>query len=292
MKIHTEPPDLEMASRYLETLTNRNGWQMPVHFAVLPDRREMWRRHECFHTFYAPLIDMLEELTYWNHRGCGVFVVVQGMRLDLEGDKVLRTSDQVETARAVFIDWDQAEFHQTFAVPPTMTVKTANGIHAYWGLTDAEPSDIPPTLRSLVAYYGSDPSCTDLARVLRLPGFFHCKGKPTMTELTFADRDLRYTVDEIVAAHPVELRTVQPPVLTLPTDQEAKRYRNWASCKELTKGGRHSRAYGIAMEGFKRGLSDAVVSDVVRDYCLRGGLTERDVRSVMTSATRAYQRSA
>jgi hypothetical protein len=68
----------------------------------------------------------------------------------------------------------------------------------------------------LVADYGSDRNAQDLARVLRLPGFYHRKGKPHLVKVD-EDTGKRYARADLLKAFP-------PVPAKAPAAGEPKRY--------------------------------------------------------------------
>jgi hypothetical protein len=83
--------------------------------------------------------------------------------------------------RCLAVDLDGAPLDPLLAsaAPPTAVVESSPGRwHAYWGL---EPASVPlgafyGLQRALAERFGADTACTDLARVLRLPGATRWKG--------------------------------------------------------------------------------------------------------------------
>lgn len=69
-------------------------------------------------------------------------------------------------------------------------------------MRDAEVSRFRPIQKALAEYFGGDPMCVNESRVMRVPGFFHCKLEPVMVECVKFNPELRYTQTELVAAVP------------------------------------------------------------------------------------------
>ena len=65
-------------------------------------------------------------------------------------------------------------------LPPSMAVQTSeSGLHCYWLLKDArESADVTSVVAQLAARFRTDPSVSDDARILRVPGTRNCKQKP------------------------------------------------------------------------------------------------------------------
>ena len=58
-----------------------------------------------------------------------------------------------------------------------------------------------PGMRRIVEKHGADSNAADPVRVLRVPGFYHCKGKRALVRLTKCG-GRRYTTAELVKAFP------------------------------------------------------------------------------------------
>jgi len=91
---------------------------------------------------------------------------------------------------------------ETFPLPPSLMVKTAKSVHAYWLVTDLPASRFRTMQKRLVAQFDGDPACVNESRVLRLPGFYHCKGEPVMVECIKFAPELRYTAAQLDAVLP------------------------------------------------------------------------------------------
>lgn len=115
-----------------------------------------------------------------NAQGAGVFVMVN------EGDQKGRKKENVIRARALFVDLDGSPLAPVVhaAVKPHLVVESSPGrYHAYWLVKDCALDQFPQLQAALAEKFGGDPTVKDLPRVMRLPGFFHQKGEPFMTQL-------------------------------------------------------------------------------------------------------------
>lgn len=129
-------------------------------------------------TLHGSLAEHAATLAELNRQGAGVFVTVN--RTDGSG---ARKKGNITRIRAVWHDHDTPSVPvPDFPTPPLLTVETSpNKFHSYWPIAEG------PTLSQdehravedvLVTQFGSDKHCKDIARVMRLPGFWHVKGKP------------------------------------------------------------------------------------------------------------------
>lgn len=272
--------DLADAARFIGALTQSDGWTVPVTFQTFDDRAA--KRPILASVINGALRDCARDLAYYNDHGAGVAVAVQ--RTDLRG----RRMENVVAARALYIDCDTPN-DRMLALPPSMIVQSAHGPHVYWLLKDGAPLQrIPDAQRQLARYYESDRMVGDVARVMRVPGFWHHKGAPYPVRLVAAHPDRRYELTAVLAAHPVEPATVLPHrggsvPATVGT------FRSWASCKSTTEGRRNHTAYVIAAEGLGRGIDVVGVASVVQDYCRRAGIPS-EAETIIRSAERRHAR--
>lgn len=139
-----------------------------------------------------------EDLERENINGGGVFFMVN------EGDGKGRRKENVVRVRAVFADFDNTPFPDSWVLTPSIIVQTStDGHHAYWLLDDDMPLDkFTLVQKSIATVYGSDSSVHDLPRVMRVPGFLHQKREPFLTHLKECNPDLRYSSKELFSAHP------------------------------------------------------------------------------------------
>jgi len=273
--------NLDLAAAYIGVLTDSDGWRTPMTWQTLDDTRE--RRATFAAVVNGSLLDVAAELQWKNARGAGIFVTVQ--QTNLAG----RKWEHIVAPRAVFIDAD-ASLRRTIALPPSIVVRSQRGIHAYWKLADGELEAIPSAQRQLAGFYGSDGAVCDITRCMRVPGFFHCKGEPFAVQVEQARGDLRYPLDVVLAAHPVETPAwVVAPPLDDALVGNARAFAAWARCKEVSPGYRNHTAYVIAAEGLGRGLAEPDVRAVVLAYCDRAAIPEEAV-AIMASAGRRHAR--
>lgn len=137
--------------------------------------------------FHGTLAEHADALTRLNQLGAGVFVMVnRGDGVIHDGKKTCRCNGNVISIRAQFADADGVPLKSVLekSPPPHILVESSPGKwHFYW-LTSDTPLDVFSTRQlTLAKHLGTDPAVKDLARVLRLPGFYHQKNEPFMTRL-------------------------------------------------------------------------------------------------------------
>lgn len=187
---HDRQPDLAMTSAFLDAL---GGPSSPFTFQTFEDSAS--KSPGLARIFHGTLEQHASTLAKLNAQGAGIFVTIS--LTDLQG----RKSHNVVALRALFIDVD-GPAPATYPLPPSILCTSGGGPHAYWLLSPGQPlNEFSPAQKQLATFYGSDPKVHDLPRVMRLPGFWHLKGPPTLVTCTLAPN--RYTIAEVLAAHPV-----------------------------------------------------------------------------------------
>ncbi|CAG0980980.1 hypothetical protein BURK1_01743 [Burkholderiales bacterium] len=187
-------PDLAQARHFLNVLDPGGIFA----FQTFSDREELKRAASddqgrvhmvdpLARVFQGPLEKHATVLAELNWQGAGVFVMInEGDGIVQKGRKTCRTNGNVIRVRANWVDLDAAPIEPVLAAPiaPLIVVESSPGKwHAYW--PTACPLDQFESVQlALATHFGGDPSVVDLARVMRLPGFFHNKNTtPVMTRL-------------------------------------------------------------------------------------------------------------
>ena len=166
-------------------------------FRTLPDTRPSSIMPKNYHKAFK---DALPELQRANDAGGGVFVVIN------EGG---HTSKAIKRVRAVFADTDGAPVEPIIkALAPQIVVESSPGkYHVYWLVVDFPLSQFKLVQLAIARKFGTDPSVTDLSRVMRMPGFRHQKDAPFLSRLVRLNWQLqRYAIDELVAGLRLELQ--------------------------------------------------------------------------------------
>jgi hypothetical protein len=159
------------------------------------------------------------ELNRLNERGAGIFTTVNRCIGQ-------RSKDNVTNIRAVHADVDTATDQQRKtlieSLPPSIIVTSSDPtkLHLYWLLNEAaanEKDAVGLLNRILARDYGADKAATDIARILRPPGFKHMKyrhlGQTPVVTASYNNRI--YSLAEVRAAF--------PPTQPTPTQYQTRR---------------------------------------------------------------------
>lgn len=166
---------------------------------VFDDRKTGTFKGAKLETTAAQIGSMVKTLKKHNASSRGIYFVVNyGGHED----------SQIARINAQFVECDDLSFTEqwerikVFPLEPSLIVKTQKSLHTYWLVKEANVSAFRRIQKRLIAQFGGDKSCINESRVLRLPGFYHCKGEPVMVECVKFNPELRYTQAELEAALP------------------------------------------------------------------------------------------
>jgi hypothetical protein len=177
----TLKPNLAQAQQYSVALAPNGIFTFQAFDDKISKKRTLNR------VLHGTLDQHADELIRLNLAGAGIFVMVnEGDGVVHTGKKTCRTNDNVKRIRSVFCDLDGAPLEPILQAPlePHIIVESSPGKwHAYWLTSDTSLDEFKGMQKALAAKYSGDPSVCDLARVMRLPGFYHQKGEPFMTRL-------------------------------------------------------------------------------------------------------------
>lgn len=175
----------------------------PVCFRVFDDKKGgvfQGTKLSCECGKYNTIEDTLKNHNTMNR---GIFFVVNYGGQD---DK------SITRINAQFVEMDNGSFEEqmkkikAFPLPPSMVIKTQKSYHVYWFMGSSAKVECFRTIQKrLVKHFDGDPMCVNESRVMRLPGFMHCK-KDTPVEVTCVDfhPEHKYTQDQLSNVLPPE----------------------------------------------------------------------------------------
>jgi putative DNA primase/helicase len=137
---------------------------------------------------------LLPTLKQHNKKNRGVFFVINSGG---------HSDSDITRINAQFVEMDSGSFKEqqakidAFPLPPSIIVKTRKSLHCYWLMKDAKVSRFREIQLRLVKRFDGDPMCQNESRVLRLPGFFHCKSDLIKVECLKFNPELRYTQEKL-----------------------------------------------------------------------------------------------
>lgn len=173
---------------------------------------------------HATLEAKARTLEKQNQQGCGVFVVIN------QGGHDKASITQI---RALFADTDGAPLEPILNQPckPHMVIESSpDRWHAYWLIEPSTQLDLFPLLQTAIAQrFGTDTAVKDLPRLMRLPGFYHCKSHRFLSKIVKADPCLpKYQITELANLLELDLSHLEQPRL-----EEASSHQDNAQHEDL-----------------------------------------------------------
>lgn len=216
-------PDIDAARAFIAALTGSPDTQMV--FQTFDDTKER-KSPRLARVISGTVAEHFPQLADLNKRGAGIFLTVQ------ECKPGKRRNDNITSIRAIINDFDGDDAvalakAAAERLPFSIEVESSPGKrHLYWLTNPGEfaRDEYTPFIERMITVTGADPNAKDLARVLRLPGFYHRKGDPHMVRmLNDYSEFLTYTKVEIADAFGIDLNAIGAKVKAK-TDRAAKAY--------------------------------------------------------------------
>lgn len=252
--------DTAMTARFLAALTGDAVFT----FQTFAEADGAGRQLNC--VLQGSLAKLAGRLVSLNRRGAGVFVMVN------RGDGFGRKATNVVAARALFLDLDGAPVEPVLScsLPPRIVVESSPGKwHCYWPVADLPLDQFSRAQKAMAALFNGDPKVCDAPRVMRLPGFLHCKREPQLTRLVSAD-PAPYTWDEMSQAFDLSQ------VMRLPA--------------RVDEGDRNDTIFKLARSACQKGVPEAAqLSKALRinEERFNPPLSREEVEATVRSAYRA-----
>lgn len=246
-------PNLAEAERFLQLLDPE-----AEHFTFQGFDDKKQGRKDLVFVRHGPLAAHGAFMAQANQRGGYVGVMVQeGDGITRQNEKSCRTKASVQRIRAVFQE-DDGEGRELPLEPHIIVESSPGKHHRYVLVEDLGRDDFAAVMKVMVEKYGSDDNAKDLARVLRLPGFWNQKSdypEPFQVRIVHESGAQPYNRDQILEAFKPEPAAPHkaPPEPkageSVSVDQamlaRAKRIALDAACRTLDdpKTGRHGEIY-------------------------------------------------
>ena len=224
---------------------------------------------------------MERHLKNMNVDGAGIYLCIN------ETDGKGRCAANVKRIRAVFADLDGAPLDPTLEYHPSLIVESSPGrYHTYWFGVDIPLNGFTALQKNIIRIFKSDPAVHDLSRVLRVPGFYHCKGKRFLSRVCGGSGEV-FSYRDLVNFFPPE---------TVP-QWSAKRYKlngglvaanGFRGTYGVGNGERNEHVLKIIGGMIKRGCKwDYIVSEAFKDgRSCNPPLDDKEIEAVLRSASK------
>ena len=185
-----------------------------------------------------------------NSQGCGVYVTVS--RTDGNG----RRRANITAARAAWADFDGEPLPESWPLEPDIITESSLGRFQVFWLTEPDDNlNAASDLQArLAAFYNTDPSIIDPARVCRVPGFYHQKAAPFRSSIVKSiepreariDDISRRTSADVEIAHPCDYRASSP---RASTSRSATPEGGWDNPADVTRARRYLLSAPPSIDG-------------------------------------------
>jgi hypothetical protein len=203
-------PDETAAQKFLDYLL---GPLAQTCFQIF-DSREREKRKRPPYASYKSLFEAGPGLATKNNEGYGVYFQVN--EADPEKVKDLERGKRgekgiISRVRAFFVDLDGAPLEpiqKCGLFPHVVTQTRPDRYQCFWKVGVCSLDKFEAVQRALIKKFSGDKACSDLGRVMRLPGFYNVKeveGCPFLVKVLTKDDKPAVKVDEFVATLKLDL---------------------------------------------------------------------------------------
>ena len=172
-------PDLKEAQRFLDLLEPGGSFWFQTAREPKPEDGNTMPR-----VLHGTLAKVGDQLVRLNQTGSAVWVQIN--------DGTGRKNTDITRIRAYFVDQDHGSSELLFnsAQPADIIVESSPGkFHGYWLTGEAPLAQYADRMHAFADSFDGDHNVCHLARVMRLPGFFHLKDEPFMSRIVKIGED-------------------------------------------------------------------------------------------------------
>jgi len=240
---------------------------------------------------HGTLADVQSRLTKWNKLDIGVYVTIN--KTDRQG----RKTENIIKVRSLFADLDGSPLNPILKAKPEphMIIESSKGkYHAYWLVEDCPLDQFSIYQKAIAKKFSSDPKVCDLPRVMRLPGFYHCKDNPYPTKIKRHNHHSPYFLKEIRDG--LELELEQDEKTTVKSSSFSSKHHKKTSSDSYTpnvrfaNGRRNDDLFKVACAMKGRGESkDNIRAELlsINQKC-NPPLTEKEVLDIVVNILNRY----
>ena len=157
---------------------------------IFDDRKTGTFKGAKLETTLSGIPALMDTLHKHNAQNRGIYFVVNSG--GHEDGEIARINAQFMECDELSME-EQLKQIEAFPLEPSLIVKTRKSLHTYWLIKGGDVAAFRRVQKRLAAHFHGDRTCVNESRVLRLPGFYHCKEEPVMVECIHFRPELRYT---------------------------------------------------------------------------------------------------
>ncbi|WP_283725792.1 DNA primase family protein [Clostridium perfringens] len=170
-----------------------------------------------------------------NEANRGIFFVVNsGGNSDRKINKINAQFFECDTLSLE----EQLENISKFPLEPSIIVQTKKSLHVYFLIKNGKVEKFRDIQKKLAKHFNGDGSCINESRVMRVPGFYHCKEEPVRVKCIKFNPNLFYTQEDLER----ELSYIESEFIV--NDD------NYIKKEETNKGGKNLSRGNLEKEGY------------------------------------------
>ena len=189
--------DLREARRFLECFCKGEGSENScgrINIRIFSDKKGTGFKGKNLSFNIKDFQSKSKVLMAHNEANRGIFFVVNsGGNSDRKINKINAQFFECDTLSLE----DQLENISKFPLEPSIIVQTKKSLHVYFLIKNGKVEKFRDIQKKLAKHFNGDGSCINESRVMRVPGFYHCKEEPVRVKCIKFNPNLFYTQEDL-----------------------------------------------------------------------------------------------
>lgn len=189
--------DLREARRFLECFCKGEGSENScgrINIRIFSDKKGIGFKGKNLSFNMKDFQSKSKVLMAHNEANRGIFFVVNsGGNSDRKINKINAQFFECDTLSLE----EQLENISKFPLEPSIIVQTKKSLHVYFLIKNGKVEKFRGIQKKLAKHFNGDGSCINESRVMRVPGFYHCKEEPVRVKCIKFNPKLFYTQEDL-----------------------------------------------------------------------------------------------
>lgn len=189
--------DLREARRFLEYFCKGEGSENScgrINIRIFSDKKGTGFKGKNLSFNIKDFQSKSKVLMAHNEANRGIFFVVNsGGNSDRKINKINAQFFECDTLSLE----EQLENISKFPLEPSIIVQTKKSLHVYFLIKNGKVEKFRDIQKKLAKHFNGDGSCINESRVMRVPGFYHCKEEPVRVKCIKFNPKLFYTQEDL-----------------------------------------------------------------------------------------------
>ncbi|MGU9347591.1 phage/plasmid primase, P4 family [Clostridium perfringens] len=189
--------DLSEARRFLECFCKGEGSENScgrINIRIFSDKKGTGFKGKNLSFNIKDFQSKSKVLMAHNEANRGIFFVVNsGGNSDRKINKINAQFFECDTLSLE----EQLENISKFPLEPSIIVQTKKSLHVYFLIKNGKVEKFRDIQKKLAKHFNGDGSCINESRVMRVPGFYHCKEEPVRVKCIKFNPNLFYTQEDL-----------------------------------------------------------------------------------------------